>query len=66
MNRPLTKKEIEVISLLRNGDQVDMLCHRLQISQSTYKWRIRSVREKLNAKTRTHAVAEAVARGIIK
>ena len=64
--KPLTDKELEALTLARQGNSQGMSCYKLGISQSAYKQRINSARAKLEARNIAQAVAEAIIKGYIK
>lgn len=62
---PLTSKEIRILLLLADGYSNIALAEKLFVSDSTVRTHLRSINAKLNAKSRTHAVAIARHLGII-
>jgi len=58
----LTDKELDVLRLLRDGLSQKSISDELGIAETTVKQRAISAMKKLDAKTRTHAVALAVQR----
>jgi DNA-binding NarL/FixJ family response regulator len=52
----LTKRELDLIDLLRSGMQNKLIAHRLGISESTVKAHLRNIMTKLHAKNRTQAI----------
>lgn len=61
----LTERELSVLSLLADGLRNDEIGQRLVISPETVKVHIAKAVRKLEATTRTQAVAEALRRGLI-
>jgi DNA-binding NarL/FixJ family response regulator len=61
----LTRREIQVLELIRDGNRNKQIADQLAISETTVNFHIRNVVEKLNAKDRTHAVIIAVRRGLL-
>jgi DNA-binding NarL/FixJ family response regulator len=51
-----TKRELDLIDLLRSGKPNKLIAHKLDISESTVKAHLRNIMTKLHAKNRTHAV----------
>lgn len=62
----LTRREIEVLKHLAEGNRNKDIGERLFISEETVKVHIKHIMEKLGANDRTQAVAIAVRRGIIQ
>jgi DNA-binding NarL/FixJ family response regulator len=61
----LTPREVEVLSLIREGSRYKQIARRLSISETTVNFHVRNVVQKLGAKDRTHAVAIAIRRGFL-
>jgi len=66
MDDPLSEREIEVLQLVAAGNANKIIADRLALSEETEKAHVRSILSKLDANDRTHAVAIAVRRGIIR
>jgi DNA-binding NarL/FixJ family response regulator len=62
---PLSKREQEVLQLAAAGDTDREIASHLRISHKTVNKYITSSMSKLNAKSRTQAVAEALRRGLL-
>ena len=62
---PLTKRELEVLNLVRIGNTNNQIAEQLYISERTVKFHVTSILSKLFAKTRTQAVDIALKRGLI-
>lgn len=62
---PLTPREIEVLQLLATGLSNKAIARQLNISEHTVKFHISSIFSKLNASSRTEAVAIAMRQGWI-
>lgn len=62
---PLTKRELEVVSLLAKGFSDRKIADILVISEKTVRNHIRNVRQKLRVKTRTQVVLFAVQAGLV-
>jgi DNA-binding NarL/FixJ family response regulator len=63
--RHLTRRELDVLSLLADGDSTREIALRLSYSERTVKNIVHDVRAKMEARTRAHVVALAARRGII-
>ncbi len=61
---PLTKRELEVLTLVRSGFTNAQIAEQLYISERTVKFHITAILSKFNAKTRTQAVDIALKRGL--
>ncbi|MEM9574657.1 MAG: helix-turn-helix transcriptional regulator [Pseudomonadota bacterium] len=61
----LTKQEKKVLSCLAQGLQNAEIAHRLNISEATVRLHTIGARKKMNATTRTQAVALAMVRGLL-
>jgi len=64
-NVALTARELEVLALLAEGASNKAIGRRLGISASTAKYHVASLLEKLDAVSRTDAVAHAARIGVI-
>lgn len=62
----LTARELEVLSLVRDGYQNKLIADQLNIAESTVNFHIKNIMEKLQANDRTHAVTIAVRRGLLQ
>jgi DNA-binding NarL/FixJ family response regulator len=62
----LSRREIEVLSLIAAGNSNKMVSVSLGLSEETTKAHVRSIIAKLHANSRTHAVTLALRRGIIQ
>ena len=62
----LSAREVEVLTLVAEGNRNRDIAEQLRISEETVKVHLRHIREKVRAKDRTEAIAIAVRRGIIK
>jgi DNA-binding NarL/FixJ family response regulator len=60
----LTPREAEVLAHVADGLSHDEIGRRLSISPETVRTHVRKACERLNARTRTHAVATALRRGL--
>jgi DNA-binding NarL/FixJ family response regulator len=61
----LTPREIEVLNCIANGLRNKEIASRLTLSEDTIKFHIRGILSKLDVNDRTHAVTQALRRGII-
>lgn len=61
----LTPRELEVLGAIADGASNKMIARRLGISFHTVKFHVASILEKLDADSRTEAVAEAARRGLV-
>lgn len=59
--KPLTKREVQILAHIKNGDSNKEVAHKLCISEVTVKNHMTSVMQKLEAKNRTHAVVLYIA-----
>lgn len=62
---PLTKRELEVLVLIKQGLKNSQIGEQLYISERTVKFHITSILSKLHAKTRTEAVDISLKRGLL-
>lgn len=61
----LTQREADVLLLLAEGHTYDAIAQRLAISPETVRTHLQKACTRLNASTRTHAVATAIRLGLI-
>src|SRR5262249_792355 len=61
----LTARELEVLTLIRDGCKNKQIADRLTISENTVNFHIKNVVDKLGANDRTHAVTIAIRRGLL-
>jgi len=61
----LSARELEVLTLIREGYRNKQVAGRLAISETTVNFHIRNIVQKLGANDRTHAVALAIRRGLL-
>ena len=62
----LTTRELEILRLIAQGRTNRAIAGRLEISVSTVNFHVHNILDKLDAKTRTEAVATAVRDGLIE
>jgi DNA-binding NarL/FixJ family response regulator len=60
-----TPRELEVLTLIREGYRNKQIADRLSISETTVNFHIKNLVEKLGANDRAHAVAIAIRRGLL-
>jgi DNA-binding NarL/FixJ family response regulator len=61
----LTRRELEVLQLIRDGYKNKQIADQLSISENTVNFHIKNIVDKLGANDRTHAVTIAVRRGLL-
>src|SRR5262245_17754193 len=61
----LTRRELDVLALIRDGHRNKQIADRLGIAETTVNFHIRNLVEKLGANDRAHAVALAIKRGLL-
>lgn len=61
----LTPRERQVLQLIAHGLDIATVSSRLAVSPDTARTHLRSARARLGARTRAHAVAIALERGMI-
>ena len=64
-SQPLTPREVEVLEMLAEGLGNKTIAKRLNISEHTVKFHVGSIFSKLNASSRTEAVAIGARQGLI-
>ncbi len=64
-DEPLTRREIEVLTVVATGAHNKEIAATLGISEDTVKMHIKSIMAKLGAEDRTGAVTTAIKRGVI-
>jgi DNA-binding NarL/FixJ family response regulator len=62
----LTERELQVLSLIRDGNRNKQIADRLAIAETTVNFHIKNLVDKLQANDRTHAVTLAVRRGLLE
>lgn len=62
----LTPRELEVLSLIRDGHRNKQIAYRLSIAETTVNFHIKNLVDKLRANDRTHAVVIALRRGLLE
>lgn len=63
--RPLTPKEAEVLALVARGFSFEEVARRMTVSLSTVRTHVRSIYSKLDVHSKTEAVFEARAQGLL-
>jgi DNA-binding NarL/FixJ family response regulator len=61
----LTARELEVLTLIRDGHKNKQIAAQLAISENTINFHIKNIVDKLGANDRTHAVTIATRRGLL-
>ncbi len=62
----LTGRELEVLTLIRDGHRNKQIADVLGIAETTVNFHIKNIVDKLNANDRTHAVTIALRRGLLQ
>jgi DNA-binding NarL/FixJ family response regulator len=62
----LTTRELDVLTLIRDGNRNRQIAGLLSISETTVNFHIRNLVEKLQANDKTHAVMIAIRRGLLQ
>ncbi len=62
----LTDRELEILQWIARGRANKQIGEELTLSENTVKNHVKSILSKLNAKDRTHAVTEALKRGLFQ
>jgi DNA-binding NarL/FixJ family response regulator len=62
----LTSRELDVLRLIAAGNANKAIAHQLSIGEETVKGHVTNILAKLGANDRTHAVTQAIKRGIIE
>ena len=65
LREPLSDRELEVLNLIAEGLSNKMIAFRLSISEHTVKTHVTAILGKLEAASRTEAVAQAIRRGLV-
>lgn len=66
VDSPLTERQTEILQLFADGIKTDDVAKQLALSTETIRTHTKRILAKLNARTRTHAVAISVANGWIQ
>ena len=61
----LTRRELDVLALIRDGHRNKQIADQLGIAETTVNFHVRNLVEKLGAHDRAHAVALAIKRGVL-
>jgi DNA-binding NarL/FixJ family response regulator len=61
----LTRRELDVLGLIRDGHRNKQIADTLGIAETTVNFHVRNLVEKLGAHDRAHAVALAIRRGLL-
>jgi DNA-binding NarL/FixJ family response regulator len=63
---PLTTREVEVLTMIAEGNSNKIIADRMFITEHTVKGHVKSILSKLGASDRTHAVTLGLKRGILQ
>ena len=63
--KPLTKRELEVLALIKKGLTNNQIGQQLFIAERTVKFHVTAILSKLNADNRTEAVNISLKRGLL-
>jgi DNA-binding CsgD family transcriptional regulator len=63
--RDVTAREIEILQHIKSGKSTADIADTLRLSPFTVKNHVQKILRKLSAKSRSHAVAEAISRGLL-
>ncbi|SRR6266542_3129574 len=64
-SRPLTSRQVEILSLIASGECDKAIAHRFQITPRCVRFHVSASLSRLGCQTRARAVAIALARGWI-
>lgn len=64
-DRQLTRRELAVLGLIRDGRRNKQIADDLRIAETTVNFHIKNLVAKLRAQDRTHAVMTAIRRGVL-
>jgi DNA-binding NarL/FixJ family response regulator len=62
----LTTRELEVLSLIRDGYRNKQIADQLAIAETTVNFHVKNLVDKLQANDRAHAVSIALRRGLLQ
>jgi DNA-binding CsgD family transcriptional regulator len=62
----VSRREVEVLQLIAEGQSTREIARRLWITEETVKTHVRRLLDKLGARTRAQAVAVAFRRGVLR
>jgi DNA-binding NarL/FixJ family response regulator len=62
----LSRRELEVLELIREGNKNKQIADQLSIAETTVNFHIKNIVDKLQANDRTHAVTIAFRRGLLQ
>lgn len=62
----LSRRELEVLGLIREGNKNKQIADQLCIAETTVNFHIKNIVDKLQANDRTHAVTIALRRGLLQ
>ena len=61
----LTRRQLQVLALVAEGATDGEIALKLEISPGTVAWHVKAIRTRLDARSRTHAVALALRQGLL-
>lgn len=64
--KTISERELECLKYIANGLRIKRVANKLGITEDTVNYHLRSLRNKLNAKTLPEAVAKAVKFGFLE
>jgi DNA-binding CsgD family transcriptional regulator len=64
--RQVTPRELEVLALIADGNSTSEIAERLWITEETVRTHVRRLFERLEARTRAHAVSIAYREGFLE
>jgi DNA-binding CsgD family transcriptional regulator len=65
MDRLLTKRELEIVTLLASGASDPEIARTLDIAERTLRWHLANAHERLGTRSRAQIVAEALRRRLL-
>ena len=65
MNKPLTERQLEIITLLAEGASDYEIKSRLDIAGRTLRWHLARINDRLGTRTRPQMVAVALRQGLL-
>jgi len=65
-SNPVTGREIEILNWIKEGKTTQDIAQVLELSPFTVKNHVQRILKKLDARSRSHAIAQAIARGLLR
>jgi DNA-binding CsgD family transcriptional regulator len=62
----VSNRELDVLSLYADGNTIEEVANRLSVAPNTVRTHLQRIKEKLNARNTTHALAEALRYGFLE